>query len=240
MPRRPLIAVGLVVTVLGAVLLTSVMQRGAEPVQVAASATSSPPSGTSSPTPTSGPRSGSATPTPTSTPTPTASPSAATSPPRAAKPSTKPARDAGPVLRIASVGIEKPMAGRGLSGDGTIDPPSGTVMWFTGFERVRPGAVGTSVIAAHVSSGNSPDAFADLSEVSVGDVVEIVEDGTTAARYRVTRASAIDKKKVTTDQAVWGPNSSTRRLAIITCDDAFGFRGDGHRKANFVVIAERV
>ena len=65
------------------------------------------------------------------------------------------------------------------------------------------------------------------------------EDGKSVT-YRVTRARAIDKKKVTTDQAVWGPNSSRSRLAIITCDDAFGFRGDGHRKANFVVIADKV
>ena len=46
------------------------------------------------------------------------------------------------------------------------------------------------------------------------------------------------KQALTTDQAVWGANSSESRLAIITCDDALGFRGDGHRVANFVVIAE--
>ncbi len=68
--------------------------------------------------------------------------------------------------------------------------------------------------------------------------MQIVEEGK-AITYRVTRAGAIDKSKVTTDQAVWGPNTSRSRLAIVTCDDAFGFRGDGHRKANFVVIAER-
>ena len=73
----------------------------------------------------------------------------------------------------------------------------------------------------------------------MGDTVQVVEDGK-AVTYRVTRASAIDKTKVTTDQTVWGANDSRSRLAIITCDDAFGFRGDGHRVASFVVIAERV
>jgi len=59
-------------------------------------------------------------------------------------------------------------------------------------------------------------------------------------KYRVTRAGAIDKKKVTTDQTVWCENTSRTRLAIITCDDAYGLLGDGRRVANFVVIADKV
>ena len=131
------------------------------------------------------------------------------------------------------------MHGAGLSPRGTIDPDPGTVMWFQGYERVRPGRVGTAVIAAHVATGSRPDVFADLADVDVGDAVQVVENGATVS-YRVTRAQAIDKQKVTTDQSVWGANGSRSRLAIITCDDAFGFRSDGHRKANFVVIAERI
>ncbi|MEO5610673.1 MAG: class F sortase [Ornithinibacter sp.] len=239
MPRRPLIAVGLVLTVLGAVLLTWVMQRGAEPVRAAASVSAA---STQSPAPEASASARPSSATPTTSLTPTTAPSLAASPQQSTSPdpSPKPARDPGPVLRIASVGIEAPMAGRGLSSDGTINPRPGTVMWFTGYNRVRPGAVGTSVIAAHVSVGGKPDEFADLSGVAVGDVVEVLEDGSATERYRVTGARAINKTDVTTDQTVWGPNTSTRRLAIITCDDAFGFRGDGHRKANFVVIAERV
>ena len=56
----------------------------------------------------------------------------------------------------------------------------------------------------------------------------------------MTRAGAIDKKKVTTDQTVWGANTSRTRLAIITCDDASGLRGGGHRVASLVVIADKV
>ena len=131
------------------------------------------------------------------------------------------------------------MSGRGLSSDGTIDPPSGTVMWFKGYERVRPGAMGTAVIAGHVATGERRDAFADLADVDVGDSVEVLDPDGRRLRYTVTRAGAIDKQKVTTDQDVWGVNTTTSRLAIITCDDAFGYRNDGHRVANFVVIAER-
>ena len=112
-------------------------------------------------------------------------------------------------------------------------------MWFKGFERVRPGRVGTAVIAGHVASGSRRDVFVNLADVDVGDKVQIVDQGKVIT-YRVTRASAINKYEVTTDAAVWGSNTSRSRLAIITCDDAFGYRGDGHRVANFVVIADRV
>lgn len=112
-------------------------------------------------------------------------------------------------------------------------------MWFTGYDRVRPGAVGTAVIAGHVASGSRRDVFAKLSDVDVGDAVQVIEANGKKRTYTVTRASAIDKQKLTTDQAVWGVNTTRPRLAIITCDDAFGYRDDGHRVANFVVIAER-
>jgi LPXTG-site transpeptidase (sortase) family protein len=221
MRRGPLLAVGLALTVLAVALLTWVMQRGGESAQASAVVP------TPSPT--------TATEAPTSSPTPTASSTPA-------KPSPSPTKKAtsasGTRIKIPAIGLDSAMSARGLSADGTIDPPPGTVMWFKGFERVRPGAVGTAVIAGHVASGDRRDVFANLADVDVGDKVQVLTNGK-ALSYRVTRASAIDKQKVTTDQAVWGTNTSRSRIAIITCDDAFGFRGDGHRVANFVVIAER-
>lgn len=219
MAARPLRAVGVALLVLAVALLTWVMQRdGASVPAVAAPAATSP--------------APSVTPT-TAGPTPTPSPTATPSPTRKA-PSTDGLR-----IRIPAIGLDHVMRGEGLSSNGTIDPDPGTVMWFKGYERVRPGTVGTAVIAAHVATGQRADVFADLADVEVGDTVEVFEDGASVT-YRVTRASAIDKKKVTTDQAVWGANNSRTRLAIITCDDAFGLRGDGHRVANFVVIADKV
>jgi LPXTG-site transpeptidase (sortase) family protein len=155
--------------------------------------------------------------------------------------SVRPTATSGQVLRIRipDIGLDLPMRAGGLSSNGTIDPDPGTVMWFQGHDRVRPGSVGTAVIAAHVATGQRADVFADLADVEVGDTVEVLEDGRPVT-YRVARASAIDKLEVTTDQTVWGANDSRTRLAIITCDDAYGLRGDGHRVANFVVIADKV
>ena len=142
-------------------------------------------------------------------------------------------------LRIPAIGLDRPMSGQGLSRDGIIDPDPGSVMWFDGADRVTPGDKGTAVIAAHVSVEGKPDVFANLSEVGVGDTVDVTNTDGTVSHFVVKTATAMPKSRVTTDQAVWGPNARTLRLAILTCDDAFGFRGDGHRVANLVLIAER-
>jgi LPXTG-site transpeptidase (sortase) family protein len=198
MRLRPLLAVGLALTVLGVALLTWVLLRDAESVQATTNV---------------------------------ATPRLMTSPTRV-NPSSELR------IRIPEIGLDHVMHGEGISSNGTIDPEPGTVMWFEGFERVRPGAVGTAVIAGHVSTGDTRDVFADLADVDVGDTVQIWNDGASIG-YRVVRASAINKDEVTSDPAVWGSKVSGSRLAIITCDDAFGFRGDGHRVANYVLIAER-
>ena len=112
-------------------------------------------------------------------------------------------------------------------------------MWFDGNDRVSPGEVGTSVIAAHVSVDGEPDVFARLSEVEVGDVVKVSRSDGEVTQFSVTSATAMPKDQVTTEQSVWGVNTEEPSLAIVTCDDAFGFRGDGHRVANLVLIAER-
>ena len=216
MQRRPLL-VGALVALVGAALILFWIQRGADAVPDASAPTTTA-SVTTAPT---------ATPSATS---PTATPDTAEPPPSTAV-------SVGATLRIPGIDLRAGLHPEGLR-EGKINPPAGTVMWFTGYDRVAPGAVGTSVIAGHVVAGGRSDVFANLSRVRVGDRVELAgTDGTTRA-FTVVRAGVVDKDDLTTDQTVWGGNSSVRRLAIITCDDAYGFRGDGHRVANYVVIAE--
>ena len=214
------------------VLLSWTLERGLQPVQAApvSTATARLPMTTGLGEPRQ-----KYTPPPVPSPSPSATAAKATAKP---KPPQKPTAS-GFRLRIPEIGLDHRMYGGGVSSDGTIDPEPGSIMWFQGFDRVRPGRVGTAVIAGHVASGSRRDVFANLADVDVGDKVQVVDKGKTMT-YRVTRASAINKYEVTSDEAVWGPNTSRSRLAIITCDDAFGFRGDGHRVANFVVIADRV
>ncbi len=125
MSRRPLLAVGLALTVLAVALLTWVMQRDGEPVQASSaprtsSATSPPASITREPEP--HPH------------LPIHGPDA----PATAE-ATKAPEASGLRIRIPAIGLDRRMHGAGLSPRGTIDPDPGTVMWFQGYERVRPG-----------------------------------------------------------------------------------------------------
>jgi LPXTG-site transpeptidase (sortase) family protein len=212
MQRRPLLVVGGLIAIVGAALILFWIQRGAD-----AGSQAAPQGSTSS--------SASAAATP-------GTPSVTAEPPHGDAPD-----GSGHVLRIPGIDLEADLHAEGLR-DGKVNPPAGTVMWFTGMDRVAPGEVGTSVIAGHVVAGGEPDRFADLAQVEVGDQVEVLDPDGEPATFTVVRAGIVDKDELTTDQAVWGANTSVQRLAIITCDDAFGFRDDGHRVANYVVIAE--
>ena len=217
------------------VLLSWTLERGLQPVQAAPVSTSTTTARLPMTSALGEPRQKYTPPPVVPSPSPSATAAKTTAKP---KPPQKPTAS-GFRLRIPEIGLDHRMYGGGLSSDGTIDPEPRSIMWFQGYDRVRPGRVGTAVIAGHVASGSRRDVFANLADVDVGDKVQIVDKGKILT-YRVTRASAINKYEVTTDAAVWGRNTSRSRLAIITCDDAFGFRGDGHRVANFVVIADRV
>ena len=83
----------------------------------------------------------------------------------------------------------------------------------------------------------APTSSPELAEVEVGDDVQVVEDGRTIPN-RVTWSGPIDKVEGDDPTRWCGCLHLPLRLVIITCDYVFGFRGDGHRRANFVVIAE--
>ncbi|MFV0451813.1 MAG: class F sortase [Propioniciclava sp.] len=164
-------------------------------------------------------------------PSPTASEAAATP--------TAEAHNADETVQIAlpAIGLDIPVAGEGLSQRGTIDPDPGTVMWFTGYNRVLPGDTGTAVVAGHVVSDGRPDVFADLAELKVGDDVTVTGADETLT-YEIIRVDTLSKEALAADVEVWGDNTTVSRIALVTCDDALGMRDDGHRVANFVAIAE--
>lgn len=121
---------------------------------------------------------------------------------------------------------------------GVVTPPPGALTWVKGYDRAVPGDVGTAVIAGHVFDGDRPDVFAELERVKVGDHMSVVDAKGVTVNYAVTSIRVATKKEVSHDPDVWGSNDSVRRLAVITCDDEDGFRPDGHRVANLVVVAE--
>lgn len=230
MRRNVLIGAGTLVMLLGLILLLVNLGGGGEPGDPPAAAPSTSPATTSTAEP---PELAPTTaePSTTSTPTPTSTP-----------PSSEawlPAAGAEAIsVRVDSAAIDHTLIPQGLSSDGTINPAKNEVIWFTGYDRVPPGQVGTSVIAGHVTYSDVPDAFINLSSVTSGDTVSIgYADGSTLTADVVSTA-LVPKEELSHDPMVWGANSEKRRIVLITCDDALGDRSDGHHIANFVVVAE--
>ena len=147
------------------------------------------------------------------------------------------AKASGTRLSIPAVGLSTSIGPQGLRG-GKVNPAPGEVIWFTGYDRVRPGATGTSVIAGHVINRQGPDEFAALEQLEKGDGVVIGYPGGTKLRFEVTSTDIVDKDELTRSEEVWGDNTDSRRIVLVTCDDELGFREDGHRSANFVAVAE--
>lgn len=140
-------------------------------------------------------------------------------------------------VTVPSAGVDQEISGGGLSDHGTISPDQGQLIWFTGNDRVEPGHPGIAVLAAHVDYAGEPDVFADLEDASVGESITVGYADGTELRFTITGAEVIDKAALQTDPRVWGQNSDRAELVLVTCDDALGYRDDGHRSANLVVFA---
>ena len=245
MQRRPLI-VGVLAALVGAALVLFWAQRGADLVSGGAAhdattSTGAPGAGEGTATPGETTATGDAG---SSLESPASADSTSTeSPGTPGGDQTDPARlpatlETDSSLRIPGIGLAVDLHPEGLRA-GRINPPAGTVMWFTGHDRVAPGDLGTAVVAAHVVAYGNPDKFSDLSQVQVGDEVELTDADGSESTFTVVRAEVVDKEELRMDADVWGENDSVARLALVTCDDELGFRSDGHRAANYVVIAER-
>lgn len=149
--------------------------------------------------------------------------------------------DAPAWVSLPAADLERePIEPQGLTAQGTVDPDQGEAIWYSGSGRVVPGQVGTAVIAAHMIYHEEPDVFYDLGEVEEGDIVTIGYNNGTTRDFVVTDRQQISKEGLQTAPQVWGDQDDVARIALITCDDSLGERSDGHRRANFVAIAEAV
>lgn len=146
--------------------------------------------------------------------------------------------DAPALLTVPAAGIEEPLAPQGVDENGAINPDRGEVIWFPDRDRAVPGAEGIGVIAGHVEYYGQPDAFARLDEVGVGDGMTITQQDGDVLDLTVIHTEILDKEEVRTSDLVWGDDEDRRLVALVTCDDTLGLRGDGHRAANLVVVAE--
>ncbi|MCJ0702195.1 class F sortase [Frigoribacterium faeni] len=171
---------------------------------------------------------------------PSAPPAGSSAPSAAPTPAASPAIADGvaPIrVSVPSIELDEPLIDLGIAADGRMEVPTDfdDVGWFTG--GGRPGGRGPTVIAAHVDSTTGPAVFARLSEVVVGDEVEVLDADGTPARYAVTEVEDFAKADFPTAR-VFGATADDS-LRLITCGGFFD-RSVGHYDDNRVVFAERV
>lgn len=139
-------------------------------------------------------------------------------------------------LDVPAAGISVPLAGAGLSDTGRLDATATTATWYTGHERVSPGKLGTAVVASRAAGQDGqPGAFAGLDALQEGDRVVVTFDDGVTLELDVVSAEVVDPGELQDSEVVWGDQSSTRRVALVTADNVADSDGD---KGAFLAVAE--
>lgn len=153
-------------------------------------------------------------------------------------PSAEGAQVASPaVVSIPSIGVEAPIIGLDLRGDGTIDVPRNpddAGWWRDGPE---PGEPGPAVVYGHVDSSPGPAVFFRLEELSSGDLIEIERADGTRVLFTVDRIGQYAKDEFPTDD-VYG-HQPEPVLRLVTCGGEFD-RTERSYRDNVVVYAHLV
>ncbi|MCK0111430.1 class F sortase [Ornithinimicrobium sp. F0845] len=123
----------------------------------------------------------------------------------------------------------------GVDGRGVIDPPAGEAVWYTGHDRVTPGELGTAVIVGSTADADGdPTPFAGVTSLTEGDrVVVVFGDGVTL-ELDVVSAALVERDDVESSDLLWGDQSETRRVALVTSDEV----SEGDDRGTFLAVAE--
>lgn len=124
-------------------------------------------------------------------------------------------------LVIPKLNIDAGFQDTGLKSDGTMEVPS-TIYdagWFT--SSVRPGAKGVSIVTGHVAQVRGgvvtkPGVFSDLSKLTVGDMLTVLDDKGSTSTFMVRAVRSYDPAADATD--VFTASDSGAHLNIITCE----------------------
>lgn len=140
-------------------------------------------------------------------------------------------------VEIPEIGIAEDLIDLGLQDDGSMEVPADwdRAGWFTGGSR--PGGPGATVIAGHVDSPTGPAVFFRLTELDVGDPVEITDVNGTVHHYEVYRIEDLPKDDYPT-HIVFGATPADE-LRLVTCTGEFDGAAQRHLD-NRVVFARAV
>ena len=124
-------------------------------------------------------------------------------------------------LRISSIGVDAPLIYLNINAQGNMDVPTDPelVAWYD--FTAKPGlGTGNAVFSGHVDYRNyGPAVFWDLTDVQLGDVIEVqLRDGV-IVQYEVTAAADIPVAEL--DMAEILAATTDESLTLITCTGDF-------------------
>jgi sortase (surface protein transpeptidase) len=140
-------------------------------------------------------------------------------------------------LVVPAIGVDADVIELGVQEDGTMEVPTDFAQ--TGWFRPgpKPGRVGPAVLAGHVDDRSGPAVFFRLTELQVGDRIEVHGADGELVVFVVTRTEQHPKDAFPTERVYGGTPGPELRL--ITCGGAFDREARSYRD-NVIVYAERV
>ncbi len=157
--------------------------------------------------------------------------------PPAAAAGSGPGQQAPPTrIRLAGIDVDAAVVPVGVDGRGEMAVPEDvrTIGWYR--FGPGPGAAGSSVFAGHVDDRvQGRGAFYRLTDMAVGDPVQVQLADGRELRFRVSGVERIEKSQLPTGElfARTGPP----RMTLITCGGEFD-RAAGHFRDNVVIRAD--
>ncbi|WP_328881420.1 class F sortase [Streptomyces sp. NBC_00299] len=154
-------------------------------------------------------------------------------------PAARPLGDALPQrLDIPGLGIQAPVAARGLDRHGAIDPPpyaqAGEVGWYAA--GVRPGAVGAALMVGHVDTESRPAVFHRLRTLKPGATVRVLRDDGKVAEFTVDDVDIVPRNRFDAHRAYGTHHQGRAELRLLTCGGTFD-RATRTYTANVIVSA---
>lgn len=141
-------------------------------------------------------------------------------------------------LRIPKIAVSSVVEYVGMDAEGRMDVPKAdeNVAWFK--LGVRPGDLGSAVLAGHFDSKTGgPAVFYDLTDLEVGDTVEVVDDAGSELSFVVTQTATYKDADFPIDTVF--AQSDARRLNLITCAGQYSQQQSNYSD-RFVVFTELV
>ncbi|MGQ0576385.1 MAG: class F sortase [Pseudonocardia sp.] len=141
-------------------------------------------------------------------------------------------------LVVPAIGVDSsPLLDLGLDPAGKLEvpPDAAGVGWFD--LSPTPGALGPSIIAAHVDYKGVPGPYQKLGELTIGDEITVRRADGTAAVFETYQVERFPKARFPTDR-VYG-DTTDAEIRLITCGGVFD-QGTGHYEDNVVAFARLV